>query len=162
MAVKIREKNGRWWLYVDWRGQRKAKCVGTKEAAEKAKVMLEARLLFGADVIFEPHKKPDPPPPPVLFGEYARSWIDTFVALTCKRTTVEIYDRNLRVYLAPVFGKTPLAEISRERIIAELVHPLLAEDASIAPRTVGARGKRRRRRAVRGTVGASSRRSVAP
>ena len=48
MAVKIREKNGKWWLFVDWHGQRKKKCIGTKEAAEKARIMLEARLVLGA------------------------------------------------------------------------------------------------------------------
>ena len=57
MAVKIREKNGKWWLYVDWHGQRKKKCIGTKEAAEKARVMLEARLVLGAKTVFEPIKE---------------------------------------------------------------------------------------------------------
>ena len=52
MAVKLRERDGKWWLYVDWHGQRKAKCIGTKEAADKAKILLEARLVFGADVVF--------------------------------------------------------------------------------------------------------------
>jgi len=47
MAVKIRERDGSWWLYVDWHGQRKARCIGTKEAAEHAKILLEARLAFG-------------------------------------------------------------------------------------------------------------------
>jgi hypothetical protein len=27
MAVKIRERNGKWWLFVDWHGQRKKKCI---------------------------------------------------------------------------------------------------------------------------------------
>jgi hypothetical protein len=70
MAVRIRERNGRWWLYICWHGQRKAKCVGTKEAAEKAKIMLEARLVLGAQTVFEPVKKPEPPSAPLLFGDY--------------------------------------------------------------------------------------------
>jgi hypothetical protein len=54
MALKIRERNGKWWLFVDRHGQRKKKCIGTKEAAEHAKIPLEAKLAFGADVI-PPH-----------------------------------------------------------------------------------------------------------
>jgi hypothetical protein len=48
MAVKLREKKGRLWLYVDWHGQRKKQCIGTKEAAERARIMLEARLVLDA------------------------------------------------------------------------------------------------------------------
>jgi hypothetical protein len=38
MVVKVKERNGKWWLFVDWHGQRKAKLIGTKEAAEAVKV----------------------------------------------------------------------------------------------------------------------------
>jgi hypothetical protein len=58
VAVKIREKNGKWWLFVDWRGQRKAKSFQTKEAADAVRIALEARLVLGAETIFEPAKKP--------------------------------------------------------------------------------------------------------
>jgi hypothetical protein len=63
VAVKIRAKNGKWWLYVDWHGQRKKKCIGTKEAAEKARVMLEARLVLGVPrpTPCDEQRVPDPP-----------------------------------------------------------------------------------------------------
>jgi hypothetical protein len=35
MAVKIREKNEKWWLFVDWARQRMAECIGTKGAAPR-------------------------------------------------------------------------------------------------------------------------------
>ena len=41
MGVRVKERNGKFWLYVNWKGRKKAKCVGSKEAAEKAKESLE-------------------------------------------------------------------------------------------------------------------------
>src|SRR5437016_257415 len=132
MAVKIKERNGKWWLYVDWRGQRKAKCIGTKEAAEAVKIALEARLVLGAKTVFEPDdEKPRPvAPAPLLFGDYFRTWLDTCVRHACKESTWKIYDLDFRVYLDPVFGEMPLADISREAIIEKLIHPLLTGDAA--------------------------------
>ena len=46
MAVKIREHRGKWWLFVEWKGRRKKKCIGeSSDLAEKARVMFEARLI---------------------------------------------------------------------------------------------------------------------
>ena len=36
---------------IDWHGQRRKKRVGTKETAEHANILLEAKLAFGANVI---------------------------------------------------------------------------------------------------------------
>jgi integrase len=35
MAVKIRERKGAWWIFIDHDGKRKAKKIGTKAAAGK-------------------------------------------------------------------------------------------------------------------------------
>jgi hypothetical protein len=125
VAVKLKEKKGRWWLFVDWHGQRKKKCFQTKDAAEAVRIALEARLALGADVIFQPHKKPVPPPPPLLLGDYFRTWLETYVAHACKESTHAIYEKALRVYIEPVLGKTPVAELTRQAIIEKLIHPLL-------------------------------------
>jgi hypothetical protein len=154
MAVKLREKNGKWWLFVDWRGQRKKKCVGSKEAAEKAKIMLEARLVLGAKTVFEPASTPEPPPSP-LFGEYFRTWLDTYAKLTCKESTWKSYNRDFRLYLEPAFGQAVLTEISRDKIIDRLIHPLLTHERVLPngkEAATTARGEHRRRRVSRGTV----------
>jgi hypothetical protein len=52
MGVKIRQKNGKWYVFVDYHGRRKAKCVGTKPAAEDVKRKLEARLALGDLSVF--------------------------------------------------------------------------------------------------------------
>ena len=35
MAVKVRQRKGAWWLFIDYHGKRKAKCVGDKRAAKQ-------------------------------------------------------------------------------------------------------------------------------
>ena len=47
MGVTIRKKGGRWYVFVNYEGKRKAKCVGTRAAAEKVKTVLEAKLALG-------------------------------------------------------------------------------------------------------------------
>ena len=47
MSVKIRKKSGKWYVFVHYQGRRKAKCVGTRAAAEQVKRTLEARLALG-------------------------------------------------------------------------------------------------------------------
>ena len=48
MAVKVRQRNGAWWVFVDHKGQRKAKRIGTgkegKKAAELVATKIAARL----------------------------------------------------------------------------------------------------------------------
>jgi len=36
MAVKVRERKGAWWLFVDYKGRRKARRVGVGKEGKKA------------------------------------------------------------------------------------------------------------------------------
>ena len=48
MGVKIRQKSGKWYVFINHQGRRKAKCVGdSKRAAEEVKRKLEAKLTLG-------------------------------------------------------------------------------------------------------------------
>lgn len=47
MGVRIRERNGAWWVFVNHRGKRKAKKVGDRRAAQEVARKLEARLAAG-------------------------------------------------------------------------------------------------------------------
>jgi len=35
MSVKIRKKGGKWYVFVHYQGKRKARCIGTRAAADK-------------------------------------------------------------------------------------------------------------------------------
>ena len=48
MGVKVRQKDGKWYVFINHQGRRKAKCVGdSKRAAEEVKRKLEAKLTLG-------------------------------------------------------------------------------------------------------------------
>jgi len=47
MAVKIRERNKKWWVFIDHHGKRKAKCVGSKRAAQQVAEKIQAKLTLG-------------------------------------------------------------------------------------------------------------------
>src|SRR5262245_46686752 len=117
MAVKVRQRDGKWWVYIDHKGKRKAKCIGTsKRAAEIVAEKIEARLALGQSEILEEE------PPPILFADYAERWLKTNVALHCKPSTAEEYEATYRLHILPTLGTKPLAGITREdikQIIAE-------------------------------------------
>ena len=47
MGVKVRKRGGKWYVLVNYHGRRKAKCVGSREAAEQVRRQLEAKLALG-------------------------------------------------------------------------------------------------------------------
>ncbi len=48
MGVKIRKRGGKWYVFVNYHGRRKAKCVGSsRQLAEQVKRQLEAKLALG-------------------------------------------------------------------------------------------------------------------
>ena len=51
MAVKVRERRGAWWIFVDHQGKRKARRVGVgkdaKKSADLAAIKIRARLAVG-------------------------------------------------------------------------------------------------------------------
>ncbi len=119
MAVKVKERNGKWWLYVNWHGQRKKNCIGTKEAGEKARIMLEARLVLGAQTVFEPVKRPEPPATPLLFGGYFNRWLETYAKLRLAKRVGAIADD---AGLADVDFTESLSEHRLHRIAKEILH----------------------------------------
>jgi len=109
MGVKVRKRNGAWWVYVDYHGRRKAKKVGTREAAEHVKREIEAHLALGDLSSLE---KPKAVP---TFKAYADRWLETD-ALRCKPSTVEFYRDYQERYVVPRFGSTQLMAITRDEI----------------------------------------------
>jgi integrase len=120
MGVKVRQRSGAWWIFIDHRGQRKAKRVGTgtagKKAAELAAVTIQARLAAGGTSLLD-----EGSPPQLSFGDYARQWLELYATPACKFSTVRSYQVNLQRHVLPVLGATPLNAVTRadcRRLIA--------------------------------------------
>jgi integrase len=110
MSVRVRKKKGAWWVFISHHGRRKAKKVGTREAAEQVKRELEARLTLGDVGIFQPKKNT------VSFSEYARQWLEVHAQAHCKVSTYRSYEQTLRSYLEPQFGSLPFDRVTRNDI----------------------------------------------
>ena len=122
MAVKVKQHKGKWWVFIDHKGKRKAKCVGSKQAAETAARKIEAKLTLGDFTLLD--DKPQRP-----FEAYFRNWLDTYVKAHCKERTYEIYETAYRLYLQPAFGQKDIAVITREEV-KTLAYTLLAQQKS--------------------------------
>jgi integrase len=125
MGVKIRKRGGKWFVFVNYHGRRKAKCVGSsRDVAEKVRRQLEARLALGDLGIFAENESQSP-----TFDAYADRWLKDYARMECKTSTADGYEGVLRQYLRPRFGKRRLDEVKRDDIKA-MINDLVAADLS--------------------------------
>ncbi len=124
MGVKIKKRGSKWYVYVNYHGKRKNRCVGTREAAEKVRREVEARLALG-DVGFLNDSEVQTP----TVGAYADKWLKDYARVECKTSTADGYEGVLLQYLRPRFGTKRLDEIKRDHIKA-MVNELIAKDLS--------------------------------
>ncbi len=127
MGVKVRKPKDHtsWCVVIDHDGQRKTKAVGSREAAERVKRELEARLALGGTTSLEPAK----PTVPIL-EEYSKTWLKN-LEQERKPSTAGFYGQYLRLYVVPRFGTLRLDAIERQKIkefIAELGSRKLAKN----------------------------------
>lgn len=112
MGVKIRKRGGKWYVFVNYHGRRKAKCVGSsRELAEQVRRQLEAKLSLG-DFGFLSDSPEEP-----TFANYAANWLKTD-ALRCKPSTVDFYRDYQERYVIPRFGQKKITSITRDEIKA--------------------------------------------
>jgi integrase len=125
MGVKIKKRGSKWYVYVNYHGKRKNKCVGTREAAEKVRREIEARLALGDTAFLAENNNNQAP----TFDSYADQWIKDYARIECKTSTADGYEGVLRQYLRPRFGTKRLDEIKRNDIKA-LINDLVGKELS--------------------------------
>jgi integrase len=119
--VKVRQRKGKWWVLIDHKGKRKAKCTGdSQRTARLFAEKMEAALILGQFDLKkkEQHKRP--------FDAYFRTWLDTYVKAHCKERTYDLYMVSFRRYLLPRFGQKDIGAILREDV-KKFVYELLAQ-----------------------------------
>jgi integrase len=122
MGVKIKKRGSKWYVYVNYHGKRKNKCVGTREAAEKVRREIEALLALGDTAFLAENNNNQGP----TFDSYADQWIKDFARIECKTSTADGYEGVLR---QPRFGTKRLDEIKRNDIKA-LINDLVGKELS--------------------------------
>ncbi len=124
MGVKIRKRGGKWYVFVNYHGRRKAKCVGaSRELAEKVRRQLEARLALGDLALFQDGENTQ------TFGSYADKWLKGYARVECKTSTADGYEGVIDQYLRPRFGNRRLDQIKRDDIKA-MINELIAKELS--------------------------------
>jgi integrase len=124
MGVKIRKRGSKWYLFVNYHGRRKAKCVGaSRELAEQVRRQLEAKLALGDLAVFANDEKSQ------NFGSYADKWLKDYARVECKTSTADGYQGVVEQYLRPRFGNRALDQIKRDDIKA-MINELVAKDLS--------------------------------
>jgi integrase len=111
MGAKIRKRGGKWYVFVNYHGRRKAKCVGTsRQLAEQVKRQLEAKLALG-DRGFLTEAIAG-----VTFEQYSQLWVKQHAEVELKPSTVTSYSQLLRLYVLPRFGALQLTAIQRNQV----------------------------------------------
>ena len=114
MAVKVRQRKGAWWLFIDHNGQRKAKRVGVgdagKRAAQEAARIIEARLALGEEAFKVKQTGVD-------FEEYATRWLER-IQHSRKPSTHDDYRKLLERSIFPSLKGLTVQEVTRERVKA--------------------------------------------
>jgi integrase len=134
MAVKVREWKGAWWVFVDHKGRRKAKRVGTgrpgKRAAETAAERIQARLTLGDWSLLDAE-------PPVAVSAVTHPTLEDAVPTWIKRkaqagdirgATPKAYASRLRTWVYPFelqdgrrLGAVPVDQVTREMLGAVIL-----------------------------------------
>ncbi|MGO9175709.1 MAG: tyrosine-type recombinase/integrase [Desulfobaccales bacterium] len=102
---KVKGKGKPWWIFINHNGERQAKKVGKKGAAEAVAEEIEKQIAKGDFQISPKEQAP-------TFGEYARKWFDGYGETHLKYSTHKGYDSILRIHLATLLDR-PINEITR-------------------------------------------------
>jgi len=105
MGVKLRQRDGAWWVFVDHHGKRKAKKIGTdKKKAQQVRKDLEDALARG-DLRLTGESP--------TFQAFATEWLKRYPLLQPVRpNTMDNHRSFVTHHLGPYFGTLPVASIS--------------------------------------------------
>lgn len=129
MVAKVRLVRGVPYVFVNFKGRRKAKkCSSIDRAHEIAKKLNDALELYGLDAlrILEPPATPRRIP---TLAEYAPRWLETLRRAELKETTKLSYRSHLKAHALPNLGALRLDEITYS-VLKDLVFKLRDEDYS--------------------------------
>src|SRR5262245_2776150 len=96
MGVKVREKqknSGAWWVFINYKGKRTSRQIGTKRAADKVKEQIEARLKLGQDAL--PKEKQLSP---TVNEYYENVFVPVYLESAVAQSTAASYGRNFSTH----------------------------------------------------------------
>jgi integrase len=111
MGVKVRQVGKDYWIFVDHKKIRRAKKIGTRQAAEAARIKIEARLADGGPIFV------DAAPPVPTFKAVATQWLPWYRTLyPLRESTMVNYQSFIDGHLIPFFGDDSINSVTRARV----------------------------------------------
>jgi integrase len=110
MAVIVREKktgSGEWWIFINHKGRRKSKKVGSKVAANKVAKGIEERLAKG-DMGMVKEICP-------TLAVYGKKWLESPLREQTERTLIQ-YKDVFRLHIEPYIGNNRLDKIKKRDV----------------------------------------------
>jgi integrase len=106
MGVKLKQKDGCWWVFICHKGRRKAKKLGTDEAVAKTIAgKIQAKLTLGEFNFRETEEVP-------TFKTYAPIWLNRTKPLL-RKSSAERYEQVLASHIPAALQSKRLNEITR-------------------------------------------------
>ena len=115
MGVRVRFWKGAWWVFITYRGARKAKRVGDRRAAEIVASQLRARLQLGDLSMLEAEPDARATHPEPTLQEYAERWLAAY-APNIKPRTADLYRALNERHIFPALGMIRLGTLTREQV----------------------------------------------
>jgi len=97
----------KWYVYTAHGGKRKAKCVGSENAARKVADKVQAKLSLDDFGILD--EKPVVP----TVEEVGKKWLD-YIRSVRRETTVERYENAMDLHVLPRFGEEKARRFDQE------------------------------------------------
>jgi integrase len=115
VGVITKFHKGAWWIFVNYRGARKAKHIGDRASAlEVARQIREAIAVGAFSLPVARAPEPEAPaPPPETLQAYATTWL---AGASLKSSTRRFYHDNLTNHVYPVLGTVPIGEVRRSHV----------------------------------------------
>jgi integrase len=122
VPVEIPKGSARWWIRIRWQFSqgkrwRKTKLIGVGDSAkdaafERARILNEAWARFGSDAIKLVEPELPEKPKPITIAEYAPKFFARMKSSGLKRSTLAMYESNLKHHILPGLGDVELAGIN--------------------------------------------------
>lgn len=121
MGIKVREKqkgSGVFYVFINFKGHRSAKCVGSFKAATAVAEQLQAMITLGE---FRPdtHEKEESP----TLRVYSKTWLSDQIAEILDDETHERYGYVLDRDILPAMGDLPVDQIG-PKVVRDLLNKL--------------------------------------
>ncbi len=111
-GVKIRLRGQKYYVYVNYKGLQKAKCIGTDyHLAELAKAKIETELILGTFKIEQKEEKEK-----VVLKEYGEKWLNGYAKTHIQESTMMEYREVMKNHIYPAFGHLQLNQIKRSEV----------------------------------------------